>query len=146
MEHLALKALDFEIIYGCIAIKAKHNDFSIMKPAVEISYHTKYKHNLPYFPACLIKTKLLLKEGGFREDMRISSDVDMLSKLALKKCKFKYVNKPITIFDETGISSTHTLKALKERVIILFQIKKCYMFSMIRVMALSHIKKLIRNI
>jgi len=142
LRQLAVKALNNEIIYGCIAIKIDHADFLIKRPAKEIHYDTKYQHDLPFFPACLIKTKLLINQGCFREDMRISSDVDMLSKLALRKCKFKYVNKPITIFDETGISSKNTLQAFTERLRILLKIKKSYIFAFIRIMLLSQIQKL----
>ncbi len=143
LKHLSLEALDNEIVYGSIAIKDKQSDLLIKRPAKKIWYHKKYQHNLPYFPACLIKTELLLKEGGFREDMRISSDVDMLSKLALNKSRFKYVNIPITIFDKTGISSKYTLLAFKERIKILFQTKKIYILSLFRVTAYSYIKSLL---
>jgi len=146
LRHLALNALNNEVVYGCIAIKANHHDFLIMRPAEKIQYHIKYQHNLPYLPACLIKTKLLLNAGGFREDMRISSDVDMISKLALKKCRFKFVSDPITTFDETGISSTKTLQAFKERIRILIEIKRCYIVSLIRVMVTSYIQKLLSKL
>ena len=75
--------------------------------------------------------------------MRISSDVDMLSKLALKKSTFKYINNPITIFDQTGISSKCKLLAIKERIKILSEIKKIYILSFLIVTAYSYIKNLL---
>ena len=48
LKHLASEALDNEIVYGCIAIKAKHSDFLLKRPAEQIHYHKKYQHNLPF--------------------------------------------------------------------------------------------------
>ena len=83
LKSLSLETNDYEI-YTKYCGEDKEFSMSI-KPAENIWFHKKYQHNLPYFPACLIKTELLLKAGGFREDMRISSDVEMLSKLANKR-------------------------------------------------------------
>jgi len=141
LEALAKHASGPDVIYGNIITSDKRNKAELRKPARQIHFQCKYQHNLPYLPACLIKKSALIENQGFREDLRICSDVDMIYKISLSNKEFKYIDTTVTLFDKHGISSVSPLNVLTERFLILISLKKRYVLPLVRV----YIRLFIKN-
>lgn len=62
-------------------------------------------------PTWFVRKEVYGRIGGFK-DYRIAMDYDLMCRIADEP--YHYIDKTITVFDDTGISSTAYLRALKE--------------------------------
>ena len=63
-------------------------------------------------PTWFVKKKVYDRVGSFQSTYKIAMDYDMMCRLG--KEPYAYLPTTITIFDDTGISSTQYLKSLQE--------------------------------
>lgn len=77
-------------------------------------------YNSVYHPSSFIKKELFTKIGGYDENYKIASDWKFfIYTIIIKNATLLYIDKPITIFDHTGISSTEISVVKKEKQLIL---------------------------
>lgn len=63
-------------------------------------------------PTWFVKKQVYSRIGLFKSDYKIAMDYDLMCRIADEP--YAYINKPIAIFDDTGVSNTQYLNSLKE--------------------------------
>lgn len=63
-------------------------------------------------PTWFVKKQVYDRIGLFKSEYKIAMDYDLMCRIADEP--YAYINKPIAIFDETGVSNTQYLHSLKE--------------------------------
>ncbi|WP_343531513.1 glycosyltransferase family 2 protein [Pedobacter sp.] len=132
-----------DILYGDIKkLKSKYQlDDEIKKLPYDLSFNFFYKDTLPH-QSCFIKKNLFTKYGLYDEQLKITADWAFLILAICKyQCSYKHLEKTISCYDTTGISSQPELfiEHTKERLIILERHFKLFLNDYKSYNEMSHI-------
>ncbi|MEG1616803.1 MAG: glycosyltransferase family 2 protein [Bacteroidales bacterium] len=107
---------EFEIIYGNVILeKGRSRKITKGFASDQISLFDFYTGTLFHVSAFILRDQFY-KDQFYDESLKISSDWTWFVKNIIKnKCKVKYVNQLIAIYDLSGISSSNYQLAQKER-------------------------------
>lgn len=67
-------------------------------------------------PTWFVKKEVYGRIGLFNEDYKIAMDYDMMCRIADEP--YRYLNKTIAVFDDTGVSTVNYLRSLKETRVV----------------------------
>ncbi len=99
---------DDDCVYGDVILSIEYKGETYYKTekgkeGFDIDY---LKGRMPFsHQAFLCKRSLLVDIGGFDEDFKTAADWDCIIRLKGNNLKFKHINKTISIYDRSGISS-----------------------------------------
>ena len=110
IEHKA------DIVYGDMAFS--YGDHVVVHRYPDNLSFKFFLNNSLGHPSSFIK-RSLLKEEHYNEQLRIASDLEFWFKTALSNGSFRHLDKVVSVFDTTGISSTNQELDREERQILI---------------------------
>ena len=131
LKLLAKNSGGVDVVHGMYACEGEEKINIDNKQSTEVYFDKRYQHDIPSLASSLLLRKKVLEVKGFSTKYKISSDVELMYKIALSGGTFRCIRSPIVIFDTTGISSTRPIIAIKERFMILLTHKPAYIFCLI---------------
>ena len=141
LKILAECADGADVVHGMFGCK-RDKVIEYKNQCEEVYFGKRYQHNIPSLASSLILREKLLAVKGFNTRYKISSDVEVMYKIALSRGTFRCVQQPIVVFDTNGISSKKPIVAIKERFMILLEVKPTYVIPLMREVIAYVIKKL----
>lgn len=101
-----------DIVYGNIVIKEEGRQWTKKYPGM-LAFDYFTKDTLPHSGGAFIKRELFERVGGYNEDFKILADWEFYMKALFRyNCSYLYIDKTISVFDYTGISSQKENKEL----------------------------------
>ena len=106
IEHKA------DIVYGDMAFSYKDHVVVHRYPDT-LSFKFFLNGSLGHPSSFIMRS--ILRDEHYNEQLRIASDLEFWIKTALRNGSFRHINKVVSIFDTTGISSTNQVLDREER-------------------------------
>ena len=125
MRHLSGN----ELIYGDIAV-VRDGRLKRIRSTSRIEYSMHYQHDLPPQPATVYRKSLIEEKGYFDTSYKVASDVKLISSVCMNpNVRYCYIDAVLTIFDETGVSSSLVgkVRAGVERIAIVAELRMGYL-------------------
>lgn len=142
---------EYDIYYGQIYTVAPNKVLDRSK--IHIPSHTNLFYEMSIFhPSTLIKSSLFSKMGMYDSNYKLAGDYKFFLSCFYKKASFKYIEKPLAIFETGGFSSKNANLSLKENIKSKFEILKFHQFTLLTIytvfkfFSLSFLSYILRNI
>jgi len=142
---------EYDIYYGQIYTVAPNKVLD--KSKIHIPSHTNLFYGMSIFhPSTLIKSSLFSKMGMYDSNYKLAGDYKLFLSCFYKKASFKYIEKPLAIFETGGFSSKNANLSLKENIKSKFEILKFHQFALLTIytvfkfFSLSFLSYFLRNI
>lgn len=117
----------YDIFYGQIYSVAPNKDLDISK--IHIPSHLNLLFGMSIFhPSTLIQSALFSKMGMYDTNYKLAGDYKFILRCYYEKATFKYIDKPLAIFETGGLSSKNAKLSLKENINAKFEILPFYQF------------------
>jgi|694.fasta_scaffold154801_3 glycosyltransferase involved in cell wall biosynthesis len=115
----------YDFYYGQIYLK--NGNESESKYEIKIPNYHQLGYGMSIFhPSTLISKTQFFKLGMYDCSFRLAADYNFFLKAYIKNASFKYINKPLAIYESGGFSSQNANLSLIENIKIKFQILPFY--------------------
>jgi glycosyltransferase involved in cell wall biosynthesis len=109
-----------DFVYGDIVFEPENRHLYRKKSPKKITYLNMFVESIPH-PATMYKRTLFKKTGLYDTNYKLSADYDfLLNCIFVKRCSYKYISYPVSVFNLEGVSSNQKNQKLfrYERIII----------------------------
>lgn len=146
-----ISSREYDIYYGQIYTVAPN--MVLDKSKLHTPSHTNLFYGMSIFhPSTLIKSSLFSKMGMYDIKYKLAGDYKFFLSCFYKKASFKYIEKPLAIFETGGFSSKNANLSLIENIKSKFEILRFHQFAVLTIytvfkfFSFSFISYILRNL